>query len=225
LLQIGFQMPERRPADIIGELFQERESWSNDQILSELASLRVLPDEYLYLERSWFGPDNPAWDDPLVVQQALLYLTLAGLVEERKLRQGVPLLLERASYGDMGEAMRGLHIHLSGAYDPDWPALADVCIRAAEYPQPGCRLWAIDLLGRLNAWKLIEVRGLPILFEALDDPAKLVRFHACRSLELLCKWHPEYKDEVSKALQQLIVASRETLEHAQTALKEIVKEK
>ncbi len=214
-------MDERRPGDIIRELTQEREDWSDDQILAELAGLPILPDEYLYLERDWYGPDNPAWDDPQVEYQLYVYLALSDHIAKRKLRKGVPLLLERASYGDMGETMRGLHHSLSHVYDPDWAALADVCIEAATYPQPGARLWAIDLLGRLNYHKLSDVHGLSSLLEALYDPAKLVRFHACHSLEWLCKSHREYKPEVRNSLQRLIVETSETLKHAQDTLKTI----
>lgn len=159
------------------------------------------------------------WDDPQVEHQLYLYLALGDHIANRKLRKGVPLLLERASYGDMGETMRGLHHSLSHAYDPDWVALADVCIQAAKYPQPGARLWSIDLLGRLNSRKLSDVRGLSSLLQALYDPAKLVRFHACYALEWLCESHPEFKQEVRNGLQRLIVETSETLKHAQDALK------
>jgi hypothetical protein len=212
-----FMTDERDPTDVVQELVDERQTWSDDEILAELSSLPALPPEYLYLEGDWYGPDNPAWDDPKILKQMDIYLASAKLVEERKIKRGVLLLLERASYGDFGETMRGLRHYLERAYDPDWTALADVCIEAAKSAQPGSRLWAIHLLGYLNHSVLKEVRGLPILLEALYDPAKLVRFHACTALGWLGQARPEYKQEISKVLERLVVESKETAQHADEA--------
>ena len=209
-------MDDRHPSVVIRELQEARQNWSDDAILAELAALPVLPPKSLSLERDWYGPHNPAWDDPLVTHQLMVYLALRDIIGNRKLRAGVPLLLERASYGDMGETMRGLRHSLEAAYNPDWSSLADVCMQAAKSPQPGARLWAVNELGVLR-----DVRALPVLIETLYDRAKLVRLEACSALKRLSASHPEIRQQVGDALKHLIVETTETLKHAQDSLKAV----
>jgi hypothetical protein len=42
--------------------------------------------------------------------------------------------------------MRGLRHSLEAIFNPDWNALADICIDAAKSPRLGTKLWAIDQL-------------------------------------------------------------------------------
>lgn len=207
-------MDEKPVWQIIQEQIEFRADHTNEAILEELKALPVLPDEYY-----WFGKRDslhPAWNDPNVGSDLTTYLVLAKIVGRRKLRAGVPLLLERASYGDFGETMRGLRHSLEAAYEPDWDALTDICIQFARSPNRGARLWAVDELGILR-----DARSLSVLFEALRDSATLVRREAINSLEMLCSAHPEVKEEVEREFQRLLEELRETQFSIQKAIESI----
>lgn len=158
------------PAQHIDWLFQQRRDWSDDEILAELKSLPVLPDEDLLMQ----GDDERAW------RHIYLFVALADQAAERRLRPALALLLERASYGDPGETMRGLCHALEAIVNPDWDLLTDVCIQAAACAQRGARLWAVHELGRLQ-----DERARQSLVDALSDPAGQVRDAAQSSLEML----------------------------------------
>lgn len=163
---------ELKPYKIIENLFEQRRSCSDEEILSELAALPVLPDEDdLMNQKDW---DNNDWDN------VFLFLALADQAAVRRLRPALALLLERASYGDPGETMRGLRHSLEAIVDPEWDVLTDVCMAVAIYPQRGARLWAIDELGRLR-----DERARPVLMNALNDPEEEIRKTAQRSIEML----------------------------------------
>jgi hypothetical protein len=119
----------------IEALLKARECNSDEQIIEELRDLPPLKDE-----------DDPAWEDPDYWNQAYLFVALGKLVGLRRLRQGIPLLLERACLGDPGEIMRGLRHALEAAANGDGALLAELCIAAARSPRAGTRLWAIDQL-------------------------------------------------------------------------------
>ncbi len=188
-----------------------RLEWTDEAVLAELQSLPALPDE-----DNQQGETNPLWDDPLVRQQLAIYLAIADLVYERKLRGGVPLLLERASYGDMGETMRGLRHSLEAAYYGDLDGLNAVCLQMAQAPQPGARLWSINELGRIQ-----DKRSVPVLLKALHDPAKLVREETIGALEGFCQTFPEIRSEVIHKLQDLPKAFPDSQRVVQEALKAI----
>lgn len=157
------------PAEEIHRLSEERQELSDEQILDELRTLPILPGE-----ESLMADETQPWNN------VYLFLALAGQAAVRKLRPALPLLLERASYGDPGETMRGLCHYLERTVEPDWDALTEICIEAANYPQPGARLWAIAELGRLR-----DERARPVLIEALNDPMQKVSEEAKFSLEML----------------------------------------
>jgi hypothetical protein len=77
---------------------------------------------------------------------AYLYVALCDIAAARKLRAAVPLLLEKASFGDPGEMMRGLRHTLEGIMAPDWSALTAICVTALESSRAGTRLWAAEQL-------------------------------------------------------------------------------
>jgi HEAT repeat protein len=158
------------PAQFINALFEERRNWSDDQILSELKALPVLPDENVFME----SEREQDW------RNLYLFLALADQAAERQLQPALPLLLERASYGDPGETMRGLRHSLEAIVHPDWHVLTDVCIQAASYSQRGARLWAVTELGVLR-----NARARQTLIDALNDPADEVREAAMLSIEML----------------------------------------
>jgi hypothetical protein len=165
---------------LIEDEIERRANQSDADLLRDLDLLSPLPDEYV-----WFGSrdrNNPAWDEPDTEQQLITFLAMAGLVAERKLREGVSLLLEKASYGDVGETMRGLRHSLEKAYADDWSGLVDVCIKAAQHERPGTRLWATRELGVLR-----DSRALPVLFDAIYDRASLVRDQAILSLSMVIR--------------------------------------
>jgi HEAT repeat protein len=166
-------------------LCDERKSVSDKAILEELAALPVLPAE-----------DDPAWYEVRTWREhASVYLALADIVAERKLRPALLLLLERASYGDPFEIMRGLRHRLEAVVNPDWDALTDVCIQAASRPQRGARLWAIRELGILR-----DAHTLETVINALDDEAHKVRIEACQSLEMICQTNEECRLSAIEAL-------------------------
>lgn len=158
------------PVDIIEKYVNQRNSRTDEEILSELTALPVLPDE-----------DDPLWeDDATWVNHALLYVAISDIAATRGLRPAVKLLLERACYGDPGEMMRDLRHSLEGIVDGDWDYLFDVCIEMVGNTNPGARLWAIDELRRLR-----DKRAVPVLKQALSDTAILVREEAASALEVL----------------------------------------
>ena len=153
-------------------LIEQRKTWTDEAILDELRALSVLPDE-----------DDPLWNEDATWRDHFdVYDALSKIAAERKLRPAVLLLLERSSYGDPYEIMRGLRHTLEGIVNPDWQVLADLCMQAANYPQNGARLWAVRELGVLR-----DRRSLGALLGALSDSAKLVRLEACSSLYMLCQ--------------------------------------
>jgi hypothetical protein len=177
-----------KPIETITRLYEERLSWSDDAILEELAGLAVLPDE-----------DDPAWAREEIWQNADLFIALAKIAASRRLHPALLLLLERASYGDPGEMMRGLRHNLERIVEPDWDLLMNVCITAAKYPQAGARLWAVRELGILR-----DGRPFEVVISALEDPAEKVRCQACSSLVMICQSNPQYRMQAIEAIRQHI---------------------
>lgn len=182
-------MPEeKKPVQIIQELFEQRKTWTDEQVLAELKSLPVLPDE-----------DDPAWDDDQTWSLIDLFLALADTAAARKLRAALPLLFERACYGDPGETMRGLRHQLEKIVEPEWGILTEACIQAATFPQPGARLWAIDELRRLH-----DKRSLQTLINGLQDQKLMIREEACNSLESLCRTNSDCRELAIEALEKYV---------------------
>src|SRR5258708_8900142 len=111
------------------EIHDKYSSLSNDEILDAIEALRGLPDEWA----PWFGRPNFEWDDEQTLHNAAMFVELAHQIAERHLRPGVPLLLERASYGDYGEMMRFLPNKFKAAFKPDWKDLAEICVKYAKH--------------------------------------------------------------------------------------------
>src|SRR5258708_21884088 len=124
---------EKRPHELIRDLVAERASWSDADVIAEIEQLPPLADEV-----------DPVWDDETYWSDfASRYLALSDVAAERQLRLAVRLLLERACNGDPGEIMRALRHAFERIFNPDWAALADVCIELSASKRPGTRLWAI----------------------------------------------------------------------------------
>lgn len=134
------------PAEIIEAMVLDRTARSDQEILDELAAFRPLVDE-----------DDPSWDWEL----AYRYVALGDVAAQRRLQPAVRLLLDRACFGDPGELMRGLRHTLEAIMNPDWAALAEICIDAACEGRRGTTLRAVDQLLVLE-----DQRARP-LFEAL----------------------------------------------------------
>ncbi len=199
---------------VIQDEVERRANQSDADLLRDLALLSPLPDEYV-----WFGitgRDNPVWSEPETEQQLITFLAMAGLVAERKLREGVPLLLEKASYGDMGETMRGLRHALETAYAPDWSGLVDVCIKAAQHERPGTRLWAIRELGILR-----DSRALPVLLDAIYDRAYLVRNKAIFSLSMVIRAQTVLAPQVKRQIEAIAANIQRTQHQLQLLMAEI----
>jgi hypothetical protein len=137
-----------RPFEIIDTMARERGQRSDQQILDELHVLPALADE-----------EDACWNDSSYWTQVVYpYLALAQVAAIRRLRAAVRPLLDRACYGDPGETMRGLRHAFEGIMAPDWTALADICIDAAQGGRPGTTLWAVDQLLVLD-----DERSRPLL--------------------------------------------------------------
>jgi hypothetical protein len=160
----------KKPHEMIRDLATGRASWSNNEILAEIEQLPPLADE-----------DDPIWGKESYWQEvAYLYLALSDVAAERKIRPAVRLLLERACFGDPGEIMRGLRHRCEEIFDPDWTALADVCIASCASKRPGTRWWAIDQMAILG-----DPRTREVLERALNDEIGEVRRLAAVGLEQL----------------------------------------
>src|SRR3989304_5930810 len=126
----------KSPARIIDDMIYARRGLSDEEVLAELSALPAMEDE-----------NHPCWDEEEYwLKIAYPFLALASLSRERRLRPAIRLLLERACYGDPGEIMRGLRHDLEAIVEPDWSALADICLELARSTRLGTKLWAIDEL-------------------------------------------------------------------------------
>jgi hypothetical protein len=153
------------PYQIIDDLVAARANRSDAEVLRELADLAPLADE---------GDPSLDW------LQVYLYLALAGIAAQRKLHPAIKLLLDRASYGDPGETMRGLRHFLEEIVNPDWSKLFELCADAATSPRRGTRMWALSQLAVLR-----DKRAKPIFEAALSDEAGYVRYEGENGLRAL----------------------------------------
>ena len=161
---------EKSPYELIRELVVERASWSDADVLADLGQLPALADE-----------DDPVWNDETYWSDfAYRYVALSDVAAERQLRPAVRLLLERACNGDPGEMMRGLRHASERIFDPDWAALADVCIELSASKRPGTRLWAIHQLMILD-----DRRARQVFDSALHDEIGEIRRIATAGLQRL----------------------------------------
>lgn len=162
--------PEKLPHELIRDLVVERASRSDADIVAELQQLPPLADEVgtVWDEQShWWGVAN-------------LYVALGDVAAERKLRPAVRLLLERACNGDPGEMMRGMRHSFEAVFNPDWKALADVCMELCRSPRQGTRVWASHQLMILD-----DPRAEKLFESALHDENEWVRSHAAAGLRRL----------------------------------------
>jgi HEAT repeat protein len=150
----------------------DRSNRSDEEILAELESLVPLADE-----------NDGVWtDDSYWQTSAYRYVALGDIAAERKLRPAVRLLLERACNGDPGEMMRGLRHSCERIFNPDWPALADICLELSRSKRPGTRMWAINQLMILD-----DPRARPTFEHALNDEIADIRSTAAIGLKRLSK--------------------------------------
>ena len=162
---------------------EKYEGYSNEALLLELSSLSVLPDES---DLSW--EDNQTWEN-----LAYPYLALARIAGERRIKEAVPLLFEKSSYGDPYEMVQGIRHSIEKIVNPDWDALNEICIKITQSPHRGARLWAVRELGILR-----NKDSFDTLVNALNDD-DLIQYQACMSLEMLCQNNPEYLILVEQA--------------------------
>jgi len=161
---------EKRPGELIRELVAETASWSDAAVLAEIEHLPPLADE-----------GDPAWNEQSYWREfAYRYVALSDAAAHRKLRPAVRLLLERACNGDPGEMMRGLRHSFERIFNPDWAALADVCMELYGSKRAGTRLWAMHQLMILD-----DPRARQVFDRALNDEIEYVRRLAAAGLERL----------------------------------------
>jgi hypothetical protein len=160
----------KKPHELIRDLVAERATWSDADVLAEIEQLPPLADEA-----------DPVWNDETYwTNFAYRYVALSDVSAERRLRPAVRLLLERACDGDPGEMMRGLRHAWEHIFNPDWVALADVCIALSASRRPGTRRWAIDQLMILD-----DPRARPVFANALHEAVAEIRDIAVIGLERL----------------------------------------
>jgi hypothetical protein len=177
-------MLRKAPHEEISDLARELRGLSDEQLLIELRRLPVLPDD---AAEDWRSDET--W------RAANRYVAIGDVAAERKLKSAVRLLLERASYGDPGEMMRGLRHVLEAIATPDWSFLATAYVDALSLPHRGARLWAVAGLGVLR-----DASTMPVLLQALRDPAVEVCKEACRAIRMVCQEHAVLRDVALEAL-------------------------
>jgi hypothetical protein len=155
----------------VAECKSARSARTDDELLSELAATPPLADE-----------NDSCWQDENYWQIVNIYLALADLTADRKLRPAIKLLLEKASYGDPNEIMRGLRHSLEAIVNPDWSYLTDVCLEAAQSSRLGTRMWAISELAILD-----DARAKPIFEEAVKTGPEEIRLRAESGLRRLAE--------------------------------------
>lgn len=161
---------ERMPNQIIDDMAAARAMQTDAQVLAELVAIPPLADEA-----------DPCWHDHEYWHQVVYpYLALWNLAAERRLRDAIPLILDRACIGDPGEIMRNLCHKVEAIVKPDWSALTTVCIAALSSSRPGTRYWAAFELGRLR-----DPTVLPALERSAQDAVLAVREKASNALERL----------------------------------------
>lgn len=203
---------QETPYQTIQRYFKERAGWSDAAILDELVCLPPLPDE---TSGFWFGTMSWEWQEATSQEQLTRYLALADHVAERRLWEGVRLLLERASFGDFGETMRGMHHIFEAAFKPRWKELADLCATLLEFPRYGTQLWATDELFRLN-----DTRPLPLLFKWLYEPNIECCQYACFYLRLYGQNFPEIEPDIRHELMNSARYHRGVLNFISSALRD-----
>ena len=151
---------ERMPYQIIDEMTTDGQRLSDEEALAELAALSPLADE-----------DDACWDSDRYWQEvAYPYFALWNIAAVRRLEAAIPLMLDRACFGDPGEIMRNLCHVLKAIVNPEWSKLTEPCLVALTSARPGTRLWAANELARLR-----DPSALPALEAAKRDKVKWVR--------------------------------------------------
>ena len=157
-----------KPYQIIDDLAISKSKLSDTEVLAELAAILPLPDESV---GCW--ADDSHWHDAVYP-----YLALCNVAAARRLRAAIPLILDRACFGDPGETMRGLCHYLEAIVKPDWTALTEPCVMALESSRPGTRLWAAHELSRLR-----DPTAIHALERATQDAVPEVRKEAASALD------------------------------------------
>lgn len=159
---------QREPYQVIRDLAAGYAAQTDAELLDELARIPPLADE-----------DDPCWnDDAYWDSVAYPYLALWEIAARRRLRATIPLILDRACYGDPGEIMRGLCHALEAIVRPEFSALTEPCIAALASRRAGTRMWAAFELVRLR-----DPAALPALEQATRDEVPDVRNCAAKAIE------------------------------------------
>ncbi len=150
----------KMPYEIIQDLAIKYDKLSDAKVLDKLRAIPPLPD----------GDDASSWEQTFWDNVAYHYLALWRVVCVRQLRVAIPLILDRACFGDPGETMRGMCHILEGIVRPNWSELTPYCVAALKSERAGTRKWAAFQLARLR-----ERSALSALEEAEGDPIPDVR--------------------------------------------------
>jgi hypothetical protein len=110
---------------------------------------------------------------------------LVKLAAARRLRAAIPPILARACYGDPVDRMRTLLPAFEAIMDPDWSALADICMEAARSERLGTVLWSVAQLSMLD-----DERARPLLTRWADFGDKFIAPYARTGLDRLNRKRP-----------------------------------
>ncbi len=176
-IQFGNMADVKSINDLVGPHEQHLKNLSDDQLIDTLRSFEPLADE-----------SDPAWhEEPIkLFDSAGLFVALADQVAERRLLDGIGLLLERACFGDPGEMMRSLRHALEAACNGDWDRLTEICVEKATSDRPGTRLWAVSQLAILR-----DPAAVGAIRAGLSDSEADVRLESIHAVSMLAQQHPE----------------------------------
>lgn len=135
--------------------------WPVDSILAELRAMPTLP----------FEADVPAENLTAVGELYDLFRCLAGAAALHRMREAVPLLLDRICYSEPGEYFRSyIPSWIAGAAGNDCGYLVGCCVKAIQSGKRGSIHWAINVLCayRTEAAETIRESAVPLLLETVS---------------------------------------------------------
>ncbi|WP_338874935.1 hypothetical protein WBJ53_04875 [Spirosoma sp. SC4-14] len=153
---------------ITKQIHLERESWTVSQVINELLALPPMPDE-----------DDNLWDYTKTWYEAEVFLADVNYAARHHLESVIPILYQKACYGDPGEILRG--VFKNSVYDiasRDEEKVIHYAVQAYKSIRNGTRYWAV--------YSLSFFKDLPqahsILVDALLDSEHQIRSFAEYSL-------------------------------------------
>lgn len=122
------------------------EAATDAELLEAIRRFEALPDED---DTCWDWDDRTQSAAPAIWKRAAEYRAFLELAAERGLSEAIPLLLQRAPFGDPGEYFRdALQDCLVFAAGTDRNCLFNACSAELNSPRNGTRQWALETIYR-----------------------------------------------------------------------------